>query len=100
MKSIILSADSEYMVYAVPDKVADHLHEYCLQFCNDWLRHSPDAAQYRRGNVVCYREADFIAWLNTWMFPDEPSAFVENLGWIDEPSELPSRYRGCPQFHF
>lgn len=43
MKKILLSADSEISVFKVPDKVADNLEKYCLEFCCDWLYNSPDA---------------------------------------------------------
>ncbi len=100
MKNVILSADGESMVYSVPDAVADDLHAYCIGFCDDWLRHSPDAEQYRKGSAVCYTEADFIAYLNQYVFPDEPSKPVRNLGWIGQRSELPAEYAGCPYFNF
>ena len=38
MKSIILSADGDSVVYQVPDQVAEHLEEYCIQFCDHWMR--------------------------------------------------------------
>lgn len=33
MKNVLLSADSEISVFAVPDEVADNLEKYCLEFC-------------------------------------------------------------------
>ena len=32
MKEVILSADGDSIVYLVPDKVADNLIEYCMEF--------------------------------------------------------------------
>ena len=48
MKNVLLSADSEISVFAVPDPVADHLEKYCLEFCRNWLHKSPDAEKYRQ----------------------------------------------------
>ncbi len=42
IKEVILSADGDSIVYLVPDDVADNLEEYCLEFCSNWLRYSPD----------------------------------------------------------
>ena len=42
MKYVILSADSSPCVYQVPAVVADHLKQYCLEFCDDWLKNSPE----------------------------------------------------------
>ncbi len=100
MKEVILSADSESTVYSVPDAVADDLRGYCIEFCDSWLHNSPDAEKYRRGGCVCYTEADFIAYLNQYVFPQEKSVKVKNLGWIGQRSELPAEYAGCPYFNF
>ena len=61
MKPVVLSADGDRMVYQVPDEVADHLEQYCLEFCTQWLATSPHADQYRIGGGFCYHEGDFIA---------------------------------------
>lgn len=47
MKYVVLSADGGRGVYLVPDKVADNLREFCLDFCGIRLRYSPKAAKYR-----------------------------------------------------
>lgn len=47
MKRVLLSADSEISVFAVPDKVADDLERYCMDFCHNWLHKSPEAEKYR-----------------------------------------------------
>ncbi len=100
MKHVIISADGDRMVYSVPNVVAEHLEEYCLEFCCTWLETSPDAAKYRKNGVFCYNEADFIDYLNQYVFPDEPSVLVENLGWIDYDHPLPERYKNCQMFNF
>ena len=99
MKQIVISSDGDRFVYAVPDPVAEHLDEYCLAFC-DWMVESPHGAPYRVGGGLCYREADFITYLNTWVFPHQPSHLVENLGWIDFGDPLPPQYGGCPELNF
>ena len=100
MKNVILSADGDRIVYSVPDEVADHLEAYCLEFCSKWLCTSPHAAKYRIGGGFCYNEADFIEYLNRWRFPQQPSVFVENLGWIDSDRLIPPKYKDCPSFNF
>ena len=100
MKPIVISADGNRKVYLVPDKVADNLSKYCIRFCTKWLPRNPHAKKYRIHGMLCYNEEDFIAYLNTWAFPNEPSVFVENLGWIDFQEKLPAPYTDCPQFNF
>ena len=100
LKHIVISADGDRMVYAVPDAVANHLEAYGLEFRTTWLENSPHAEKYRINGVLCYRESDFIDYLNEWIFPDEPSYFVETLGWIDFGDPLPKKYRDCPEFNF
>ncbi len=99
MKHIILSADGERKVYLVPDKVADNLESYCMEFC-DWLYTSPSAKKYRINKGVCYTEEDFIDYLNQYIFPEQPSKFIKSLGWIEFDSPLPEPYKDCPQFNF
>lgn len=102
MKLVILSADGDSVVYSVPDIVADHLEDYCLEFCTEWLWKSPEAEKYRRDfggyTGVCYNEADFIAYLNQHRFPQEPSVLLKNLGWTGE--RLPEEYKSLPYFNF
>lgn len=100
MKNVVLSADGNRIVYSVPIEVADNLEEYCTEFCAKWLRTSPHAEKYRIGGVFCYNEADFIDYLNKWVFPNQQSILIENLGWIDFSDTLPDRYKDCPQFNF
>ncbi len=100
MKEVILSADGDSVLYMVPAAVADNLEEYCLKFCSDWLRNSPDAERYRAGKAVCYTEADFIDYLNTCVFPDCKSKMIKNLGWTELGKNLPEEYKDHPYYNF
>ena len=100
MKHVVLSADGDRMVYAVPNMVAEHLEAYCLAFCDVWLLSSPHAEKYRVCGGLCYCEEDFIAYLNQWLFPKEHSYLIENLGWIEFGEPLPEPYESCPWFNF
>lgn len=103
MKNVLLSADSEISVYAVPDEVADRLEEYCLEFCCNWLHESPDAAKYRvkMGSImgVCYSEKDFIDYLNQYIC-SERSTLITRLTGVYPGDELPKEYIGLPYFNF
>ena len=100
MKKIILSADGPFRIYEVPDEAADRLEEYCLRF-TAWLKKSPDAAEYRRGRLLIYNEADFIDYLNRYVFPGAPCRLVGSFsrGGGKRP-ESPPEYRDCPRFDF
>ena len=100
MKNVVISADGDRKVYSVPDVVADNLREYCIEFCGNWLMNSPNAKRYRKGGMCCFNEDDFIEYLNTWIFPDEKSVLVKNLGLIEFDSKLPAPYTDCPEFNF
>ena len=101
MKNVVISADGDRKVYSVPDVVADNLREYCIEFCDKWLQSSPQAKKYRKGGIVCsFDEETVIEYLNTWIFPNEKSVLVKNLGWVDFDSKLPAPYTDCPQFNF
>lgn len=100
MKNIVISADGDRKVYSVPDVVANDLQKYCNEFCNEWIWSSPCAKKYRTRNGVCYNEDDFIDYLNTYLFPNEKSVFVKNLGWVDFDSKLPAPYCDYPKFNF
>ena len=103
MKHILLSADSEISVFTVPDRVADHLEQYCLEFCSNWLHKSPDAEKYRvkTGDTigVCYNEKDFIDYLNQYIC-DEQSSLVTSLTEVYPGDKLPEEYAGLPYFNF
>lgn len=101
MKNIIISADGARMVYSVPNIVADNLTQYCFEFCTKWLKTSPNAKKYRNRGVLCYNEQDFIEYLNKFLFPNEQSVFVENLGPIGIAElPIPEHYKDCPMFNF
>lgn len=100
MKNVVISADGDRKVYSVPDVVADNLDKYCMEFCSKWLWESPNAERYRVGGGVCYNEDDFIEYLNRWLFPNEKSVLIKNLGWIDFKDSLPKPYDECPEFNF
>ena len=100
MKNVVISADGDRKVYSVPDVVADNLSQYCIEFCSKWIWKSSEAKKYRRRGVVCYNEDDFIEYLNTYLFPDEKSVFIKNLGWIDFDTKLASPYCDYPEFNF
>lgn len=103
MKRILLSADSEISVFSVPDKVADNLEQYCMEFCCNWLYKSTDAEKYRvkMGDVigVCYSEKDFINYLNQYIC-DEQSSLITRLTEVYVGDELPEEYVGLPYFNF
>ena len=100
MREIILSADGDSIVYSVPDVVANDLRKYCIDFRDKWLKTSPHAKRYRINGVYCFNEADFIEYLNEYIFPDQKSVLVKNLGWTDLGKNLPPEYRGYPYFNF
>lgn len=103
MKRILLSADSEISVFTVPDRVADNLEQYCLEFCSNWLHKSPDAEKYRvkTGDTigVCYNEKDFIDYLNQYIC-DEQSSLVTSFTEVYPGDKLPEEYAGLPYFNF
>ena len=95
MKNVILIADNEMKIYSVPDIVADDLDNYCIKFCSEWLRKSPDAKKFRRRGGVYYTEADFNDYLNKYIFPAEKSTLVKCIG-----RQIPEVYRALPRFNF
>lgn len=102
MKEVLLSHDSQVMVYSVPDEVADHLQDYCWEFSANWIWKNPNGAKLLREikgqNVAVYGAPDFIDYLNEWIFPNEQSQFVKRLDYYD--NELPEEYKKYPQFNF
>ncbi len=99
MQNVILSADSERYLYSVPDKVAQNLEKYCQHFQCVWLPNSIDAKKIIK-NRNRYNETHFILYLNTFVFPDEQSIKVKNLGWIDFEKSLPEEYKNIPCYNF
>ena len=104
MKPIALSSDGPITIYMVPDKVADNLQQYCLEFCNDWLNNDPAAAKYRvqfkDSYCLCYGEDTFIDYLNTFLFPNQLSYEEERLKDVWPGEELPEKYHDIPRFNF
>lgn len=100
MKEVILSADGDSVVYSVPDVIANNLREYCIAFCDKWMRTNPNAEKYRMNGGWCFNEADFIDYLNEYIFPEQKSCFVKNLGWTDLGKNLPVEYQNHPYFNF
>ena len=89
------------MAYAVPDIAAENLEQYCMEFYCEWIWNDSRAKKYRSPQGVCYTEADFIEYLNRWVFPEEQAIFIENLGPIGG-GKLPNtaQYSKCPISNF
>ena len=100
MKEVILSADGDSVVYSVPDAVANDLRKYCIHFCDKWMKTDPNARKFKVKGAYCYTEADFIDYLNAYVFPEQKSVFVKDLGWTDLGKNLPAEYRNHPYFNF
>ena len=102
MKHVLLSADSQVCMYAVPDQVADHLEQYCLDFCARWIWESPDSkllVPLEDGQLgAVYGAQDFIDYLNDWVFPGEKSVLVKQFDFYGY--EIPQAYRHYPSFNF
>lgn len=102
MKEVILSNDSKANIYLVPDDVAENLDKYCCDFAVNWLWKSPHAAKYRkekRGQTVAvYAASDFIDYLNEWVFPNQQSFLVKELGCNFY--EIPEEYKDYPHYNF
>lgn len=102
MKNIILSSDDKARIYSVPDKVANNLDEYCWEFAANWIWKNPNGAkllkEIRGQKVAVYTAADFIDYLNEWIFPQQKSELIEQLDYYDY--ELPEEYKNYPQYNF
>ena len=103
MKEVILSHDSEAVIYLVPDEVADNLEKYCWDFAANWVWHGPEKEKFLRpfeegimGAV--FGAPDFIDYLTRHAFPDEPSSRVKGLGCYDY--EIPVEYAHLPRYNF
>ena len=105
MKPVLLSADCAMDVFVVPDAVAEDLRKYCLEFCK-WLRESKHAARYRvlfdmSGHFgLCFNHMDFIEYLNTWIFPDQPSMLIGELDKLKGKDPRYEEYKNAPWFNF
>ena len=100
MREVILSADGDSIVFSVPDEVANNLSKYCILFCDKWMKTSPNAKKYKIKGGYCYSEEDFIDYLNKYIFPNQKSCFIKNLGWTDLGKNLPLEYQNHPYFNF
>ncbi len=100
MKNVLLSADGNIKVYSVPDIVADNLNKYCLRF-TDWVKKNPEKCLVEKNIVLAFDETDFIEYLNSRFFPQEPSVYVETLKFADiSYKEWPKEYKKMPWFNF
>lgn len=103
MAEVILSHDSEAMLYSVPAEVAADLERYCMDFATNWVWHGPENGKYlhkcgENQYGAVYDAPDFIEYLNNWVFPERKSELVKGLGCYDD--EIPEEYWNCPRFNF
>lgn len=103
MKEVILSHDSEAMVYLVPAEVAADLEEYCLDFATNWVWHGPENGKFLKNfgdNQLgaVFGAPDFIEYLNKWAFPEYDSKLVKALGYFGY--ELSEEYQDFPRYNF
>ena len=103
MKDVILSHDGEAILCRVPAEVAGNLDSFCLDFANSWVWHGPENGRFLRpisedqmGAV--FGTAEFIDYLNRWIFTEEKSRIVGELGCF--PEELPEAYAHLPRYNF
>ena len=101
MKEVILSHDSERMLYLVPDEVAEQLDQYCWDFAANWVWRGPEHKRFRKefgdGLVgVMFGAPDFIDYLNRYLFAEQRSMLVKRLGCY----ELPEEYKEYPHYNF
>jgi len=103
MAEVILSHDSEAMLYCVPAEVAADLDRYCWDFAANWVWHGPENGKFLKKfgeNQLgaMFGAPDFIEYLNKWEFPDRPSTLIKGLGCYDY--EIPDEYRDLPKYNF
>lgn len=102
MKEVILSHDSEAVIYSVPDVVADNLINVCQDFAINWVWHSGDNSKYlqliNNQYVAVFGAEDFIDYLNNHLYPEHKSVEVKRLGCYDY--EIPDEYKHLPRFNF
>lgn len=103
MAEVILSHDSEAMLYSVPAEVAANLSEYCWDFAASWVWNGPENGKFLRkipgGQYgAMFGAPDFIDYLNRWAFPECESKLIKGLGCYDY--EIPQEYRNYPQYNF
>ena len=103
MTEVILSHDSEAVLYSVPAEVAANLSEYCWNFAASWVWNGPENWKFLRqirSSQYCavFGAPDFIDYLNRWAFPECESKLVKGLGCYND--EIPEQYRHYPQYNF
>ncbi len=100
MKEVILSADNHVKLYSVPAVVAENLGKYCWDFAAAWVWHGPESGKYLKLHenqyVAHFNEGHFIEYLNRWLFPNQLSALVKELGSY----EIPEEYQNYPHYNF
>lgn len=103
MAEVILSHDSEAMLYSVPAEVAANLDQYCWDFAANWVWHGPENGKFLRnfgeGQLgAVFGAPDFIDYLNRWAFPECESKLIKGLGCYDY--EIPEAYQHIPEYNF
>lgn len=103
MAEVILSHDSEAVLYSVPAEVAADLEKYCWDFAANWVWHGPENGKFLRsfgeGQLgAVFGAPDFIDYLNRWAFPGCGAKRIKGLGCYDY--EIPPEYRHYPQYNF
>lgn len=103
MAEVILSRDSEAMLYLVPVKVAANLDKYCWDFAANWVWHGPENGKFlqktRSGQYgAVFGAPDLIDYLNRWAFPECESKLIKGLGCYDY--EIPPEYQSYPRYNF
>lgn len=103
MAEVILSHDSEAMLYSVPAEVAANLDQYCWDFAASWVWNGPENGKFLRKTPggqygAMFGAPDFIDYLNQWAFPEYESKLIKGLGCYDY--EIPEEYQHYPQYNF
>ena len=103
MGEVILSHDGQALLCRVPGEVAGNLEQFCWDFATSWVWHGPENGRYLRriseeqiGAV--FGAQDFIDYLNRWVFEDQPSQVLAELGICFD--QLPEEYDGLPRYNF
>jgi len=108
MKPVALLTQCLFIeVYMVPDVVADNLEKYADLFFK-WLKNSEYAEEFRRQVLIGDRIVNsyicdhtiFIDYLNTWLFPDQPSHLVGELDALKGKDPRYEEYLNAPHFNF
>ena len=96
MRCILLSADGPVSLYEVPDKIAQNLRKYCIDFLK-WAESGPESKRFRKGY---FPENEFINYLNTVVNPNYiyKSKFIKTLD--NSTDKIPKQYNDLPYFNF